>query len=443
LVATGFYPSFNNPRRVALGDLNRDGRIDAVAARTGALPAIEVHLTNPYGALGSGIPLSQAWYASSLALGDLNRDGILDIVASNSASPPTRVSSYLGIGDGTFGTRNDFYINAGDDLEIGDMNHDGIPDVVTASQDSVQVLLGSGDGLFTAFSRARVGACYDLELADINRDGMLDVVVAGGAVSILYAADASGALAAPVIVPGPVSNCHTLCVTDLNRDGFPDILATQSGDYYVFWGAASSPYSTYTVTALPYAALDMETGEAAGDGVPYVYVSHDPERVEVLSVGPTGTLTAVSGGSEQVYTTPEDIALGDIDRDGIVDVVTACAGSFFVTVTPHGVGVVTAVGEVPRAAPRAMLAQNIPNPFNPSTEIRFRVAAADEARLDVYDVHGRLVRVLREGHFETGEYRVRWDGTDQGGRHVGSGVFFYELTTRSGAREARRMILLK
>ena len=160
-------------------------------------------------------------------------------------------------------------------------------------------------------------------------------------------------------------------------------------------------------------------------------------------MGPTGTLTQI--GTYPVTSTPAEMALGDMDRDGIVDVVTVSsdgtAGT--ISVTLHGTDGVSAVAEVPRIAPHAMLAQNIPNPFNPSTEIRFRVAAPGEARLDVFDVRGRLVRVLREGHFEAGDYRARWDGTDQGGRHVGSGVFFYKLTTRSGARETRRMVLLK
>jgi hypothetical protein len=189
--------------------------------------------------------------------------------------------------------------------------------------------------------------------------------------------------------------------------------------------------------------MDLKVGEAQADGVPFVYASRSPDRLELLSVGPTGTLTQV--GTYPVTSTPAELALGDMDRDGIVDVVTiqSDGNGGSISVTPHASGVVSGVPGAPPVAARTMLAQNVPNPFNPSTEIRFRLASPDDARLAVYDVRGRLVRVLRDGHFEAGEYKTAWNGMDQGGHAVGSGVYFYDLTTASGVREAKRMILLK
>jgi hypothetical protein len=90
----------------------------------------------------------------------------------------------------------------------------------------------------------------------------------------------------------------------------------------------------------------------------------------------------------------------------------------------------------------AELGQNLPNPFNPRTEIRFRQAAAGPTRLAVYDAGGRLIRVLADGRFAAGEHRLIWDGADAEGRPVASGVYLYRL--EMGALEAtRKMTLLR
>lgn len=88
------------------------------------------------------------------------------------------------------------------------------------------------------------------------------------------------------------------------------------------------------------------------------------------------------------------------------------------------------------------LAPNAPNPFNPMTQINFRLPKADHVSLRVYDVRGRLIRTLADGAFDAGRHSVTWDGRDEGGTPAASGVYFYEL--RAGDQVARnRMTLTK
>jgi flagellar hook assembly protein FlgD len=88
------------------------------------------------------------------------------------------------------------------------------------------------------------------------------------------------------------------------------------------------------------------------------------------------------------------------------------------------------------------LDQNFPNPFNPTTAISFALDASSHTTLDVYDVRGALVRTLVDGPQPAGAHRVEWDGTDNSGRRVASGVYYYRLDT--GTTEAtRKMVLLK
>lgn len=88
------------------------------------------------------------------------------------------------------------------------------------------------------------------------------------------------------------------------------------------------------------------------------------------------------------------------------------------------------------------LEQNHPNPFNPRTRIVFRLPREAIAQLRVYDLQGRRVRTLHDGLLTAGEHGVDWDGTDDTGREVAAGTYYYELRSE-GRRLARPMVLLK
>jgi hypothetical protein len=97
---------------------------------------------------------------------------------------------------------------------------------------------------------------------------------------------------------------------------------------------------------------------------------------------------------------------------------------------------------------RARLAQNAPNPFNPSTTIRYELpdgaggASLVRVRLGIYDARGGLVRTLVDGLVEPGVREATWQGRDDRGRPVASGVYFYRLEA-GGFHATRKMILLK
>lgn len=90
------------------------------------------------------------------------------------------------------------------------------------------------------------------------------------------------------------------------------------------------------------------------------------------------------------------------------------------------------VGEGPRA-PSARLYPAVPNPFNPSTTIRFAVPSAGTARLDIHDAAGRLVRTLVDADLPPGEHAAVWDGKSAAGRAVQSGIYFARLRAGGGS----------
>ena len=96
---------------------------------------------------------------------------------------------------------------------------------------------------------------------------------------------------------------------------------------------------------------------------------------------------------------------------------------------------VQAAPAAPLTPAETALFPNYPNPFNPETWIPYQLAEATDVTLTIYDIKGREVRRLALGHRPAGVYRSRgraahWDGRNQIGEKVATGLYFYTLTTR-------------
>jgi hypothetical protein len=108
----------------------------------------------------------------------------------------------------------------------------------------------------------------------------------------------------------------------------------------------------------------------------------------------------------------------------------------------------TSVPEEPISTPIDFaLYQNYPNPFNPFTIIKFKIQDSKfkvpiHTTLKVYNILGELVRVLVDEGKEAGTYTVYWDGKDDKGEEVASGIYFYQLTVEDRTL-TKKMLLLR
>jgi len=99
--------------------------------------------------------------------------------------------------------------------------------------------------------------------------------------------------------------------------------------------------------------------------------------------------------------------------------------------------------DVPIETPEVTsLLGNYPNPFNPETTIKYCVSQSGKAKLEIYNVRGQLVKSLFDGNVQAGAYAAIWNGKDDRGKLVSSGVYFYRLTT-CGLSLTNKMVLLK
>ena len=124
------------------------------------------------------------------------------------------------------------------------------------------------------------------------------------------------------------------------------------------------------------------------------------------------------------------------DRNGSVDL-------FGQNINPDGsLGVSTTdVGDTP-VVRGVRLEPNYPNPFNPHTTIAFSVDRAQQVRIAVHDLSGRLIDVLVDGRLTAGPHSTSWDGLDLAGRAVGTGIYTVTLTT-SRSTQSRKITLLR
>ena len=159
---------------------------------------------------------------------------------------------------------------------------------------------------------------------------------------------------------------------------------------------------------------------STGDGADGMEVLQPPDLLYVPEVGDvvdiTGYLT-YTGTHFQLVTTGDEYVMtadaSDVPGDHLSDRMTGFVGI-------------------------------APNPFNPTTEIRFRLEQDDLTQLNIYDLRGELVTQLVNERLAGGVDHVRsWDGTDQQDRSVGSGVYFARLRIGTNVHEVRELTLVK
>jgi hypothetical protein len=328
------------PASAALGDLNGDGKLDLVTANSGA-SSVSVLLGTGTGGFSAAGSYSVGSGPQSVALGDLNGDGKLDAVTANSGG--NSVTVLLGNGGGGFATAGAFSVGPYPlSVALGDVNGDGRLDAVTANanDNTATVLLGNGAGGLTATGAFGVGgAPHSVALGDVNGDGKLDLVAseyAAAAVRVLLGNGLGDFTTAGVFGVG--SNPSSVALGDLNGDGKLDILTANTGVNTAtvllgdgaggFTAAAGSPVS---VGSGPFG---VALGDVSGDGKLDLVTANSSGNSVTLGFGngAGAFTTGIPGGSPYVGAGPRSVALGDVNGDGKLDLVTANFDANTVTV---------------------------------------------------------------------------------------------------------------
>jgi len=329
------------PGDVAVGDVNNDRRIDIVTANGGG-GDVTVLLGDGRGGF---LPAASSWPTGGpkphrVALGDVNRDGKLDIATAEHDSHDIQI--FLGHGDGSFARAPGPPIAAlsagrphNHGLVFADVNADGALDIGTSNQNdhSVSVLLGDGRGGFRSApgSPFRVGrAPYPLIMNDVNGDGKLDIVtpdVGSNTITVLVG-DGAGRFSAAEGSPYSVAfRPYAVALGDLDGDQRPDIVSAHD-DITLLTVLLNDGKGRFR----PSPGSPVDIGERGGDVVPADF-NHDgrldlatgtaANHLAVWLGDGTGRFSAAPGSPYSAPRGPWNLAVADLNGDGKPDLIVA------------------------------------------------------------------------------------------------------------------------
>jgi hypothetical protein len=319
-------------RSVAVGDASADGRQDVVVAGWApALLNLAGHVCllkgNPAGTLDAAVPYVPGYARpSSLALGDLAGDGRLEVLFGNVISNDVCVLESDGQGGLEIAAP---YLRGGfGPLAVGDVTGDGRLDVVHArnSDFSVCVLAGNAQGTLEApVCQPAGGNPISVATGEVSNDTFLDVVVSTSAGVCVLTGNALGTLDPVLCSPGGSGD---LAVGDVTGDGRPDVVVSTDAGVCVHAGNALGTLDPEVCTAAPTGQVAI--GDVTGDGRQDVVVasSFQPNaEVCVFAGNALGTLDAPICYSAGTPGAATGVAIGDVSGDGRPDVVvTAVSG---------------------------------------------------------------------------------------------------------------------
>ncbi len=424
----------------------------------------------------------------SAAWADYNNDSYIDLYVVNNGSANVLLDNSAGLfTDATGGPLGD--TGDGYGMAWGDYDDDGDPDIYLANNGANKLFRNDGSGIFTDVTAAPLNDADDgrgAAWADYDNDGDLDIYLANsGSANKLFRNDGLGSFVDVTVNPiGPGGAGQGVAWGDHNNDGNIDIYHTiTGGENKAYRNVGDGTFGKATVAPVD----DGGDGRGAafadydGDGLVDLYLANSDgtnrlfhneyqQRNHWLKVKLAGVYSnaagigarvrIVAGGLSQIreisggsgYCSQNSLVasfgLGEIETvdtvevtwpSGVVTDTTLVAADQLIEVLEMDI---SGVRDIAAAGSQLRLYESNPNPFDQATLIRFAVPQVSPVSVRVYDVTGRMVRVLVDSdRVDAGEHRVTWDGTNDHGIAVSSGVYFYRLDTGRHSKTMRTVFL--
>lgn len=471
----------------AWGDYDSDGDFDILTTGGDASLIYRNDGGGQFTAVDVGLPLM---LGGSVDWGDYNSDGRPDLLATHQPGPSGTSFTKIFRNDGTRFTdiQASLPSTSAVDAETGsarwgDADNDGRLDVLfvadelrSASSTPVGVFRNVGDGIFEDLEDDLPPAFY-ADWMDLDGDGLRDVVMnrtepqgdktAATSTFLNVFRNASGQFSEAARVPGIWFGA--IAVGDLDNDHRPDVLLTgkEEDDFRagrptvaVYKNTAVSGINQPPQPPTNLRTLRNETNDGQLDLVLEWDAGIDPDGADAALT--YNVRVGTSPGAEDVLAAmaradgtrlvpkignaghSRRLVLRNLDPTrsyywSVQSIDASLAGSPFAS---EGISVDAENASTVDLPRRVELVGNYPNPFNPTTTIRYTLPEAQPVRLTVYNVLGAEVAVLVDGQQPAGRHEAAWNGRDASGKLVPSGLYLYRLET-PGQTRSRKMVLLK
>lgn len=437
-------------RSVTTGDLDNDGIgeiIYSVGGTGGVEDSAGVQIYEWDGSTDNGYTVyghltvddslvNDRWNnVDQMAVADIDGDGEQELMINNNGAAGMYDRCYILSVDGTF--ESTFYSQVTEGMwakdtdefggsvvgaTYGDTDGDGNMEAIFSVWDygSLYIVEATGPDTYEPQNYLSLDYTGDgvfldgVAVTDIDGDGKDEVyapIYGGSELAVLNSGDdiAAATVADNVgyVRRTALGNWGGTAAADYDDDGIPELYGAQYDNYvyqYIFDGTDVMNPDAYTINAVetnpfstPYGSFAVEApGDLDGDGKGEVYVGH---------------LSLVDG---QNWLTVQESSGGTFVQEE------------WNIVTPNDY----------------KLAQNYPNPFNPTTQIQFKLPLKKEVTLTVYDLMGRKVKTLINKTMVPGQYDVEWNGTNDVGHQVASGVYIYRLKAGNVVK-SKKMTLIR
>ena len=349
------------PRKVAIADIDGDGKLDMVVTNSASNTVSIYRNTSSSGniSFASKIDLTTGSTPQGITIADIDGDGKPDLAVTNrSASTFSAFRNTSSSGSISFAAKQDFATGSGPvDLKIGDMDGDGKPDVVVTNYNgnSLSVFLStstSGSISFspkTDISHSGIGP-YSLSIGDLDGDGKIDIVVSNTnysyRASVYRNTSSIGTVsfAAEVDVDsiGYAASCESTELGDIDGDGKLDVVDT---GYHTYVNRNTSSSGSIT-SATPTVILSTRSGNSNfnrgtvgdidGDGKPDLAITSIDGILSVYrNTSSIGSVSMAAGIEFITASNPRGLASADLDGDGKPEVVLSDYSYHQVSVIPN------------------------------------------------------------------------------------------------------------
>ena len=458
-----------NHGRMLINDTDRDGNYEFIFSDFAASQKIhiyELHLPNTW-----EIDSFPYLYSPLLwDMGDFDIDGLYDLViqASATASYPTMVISIAESPDSfSYSTQEVWRDTVGfalvQPISVYDVDKDSFPEIFKLGwrkEDSITtyypfgIYESVGDNQYdTIFMGTGLGSLSStIAFGDFDSDGLTEFVIGNidGKYQLWECIGNNNyqLLEQQQLPTVNIKDCFS--VSDADGDGKLEfvvkgfVIPSAEIHAFIFEATGDNTYEiikTFTLPGGDYYGGYSEAGDVDGDSIPEIVLE---ARQNVFIIKAADNDSFYIWDTLPGHTSGSCVQIFDIDENGLAEIVIS--GNNQTRIYEYDPG---GIEEARSRKPEARYGLQVsPNPFKDKVNIRYQIPKGVDSRqnpvvsMNIYDVTGRLVRTLVNEPQEPGYYKVLWDGKDDLGKAVPSGIYFYRLEA-GDFTAMRKMVVMR